>query len=111
VKAAVKLLDQFVKAGFVSPDLKAADLVKALISSGLINAERLARPYMREALPSLGQRFDENADEATALLGLQKSGRPKNSAPYRQDDIARPAGRNQRRLSRGGLDLTWGSPT
>jgi hypothetical protein len=31
VKAAVKLLDQFMKAGFVSPDLKAADLVKALI--------------------------------------------------------------------------------
>jgi hypothetical protein len=87
MKAAVKLLDQFMKAGFVSPDLKAADLVKALISSGLINAERLARPYMREALPGLGQRFDENADEATALLGLQKSGRPKNSAPYRQDDI------------------------
>jgi hypothetical protein len=86
VKAAVKLLDQFMKAGFVSPDLKASDLVKALISSGLINAERLARPYMREALPGLGQRFDENADEATALLGLQKSGRPKNSAPYRQDD-------------------------
>jgi hypothetical protein len=75
------------KAGFVSPDLKASDLVKALISSGLINAERLARPYMREALPGLGQRFDENADEATALLGLQKSGRPKNSAPYRQDDV------------------------
>jgi hypothetical protein len=86
LKPAVALLDQFMKAGIVSPDLKAADLVKALISSGLINAEVLASPYLREALPNLGQHFDENVDEATKLLGLQKSGRPKNSAPYRQED-------------------------
>jgi hypothetical protein len=86
VKPAVKLLDQFMKLGLVSSDLKAADLVKALISSGLIDAELLARPYMREAVHGFGQHFDADADAAVACLGLGKSGRPKNSAPYRQKD-------------------------
>jgi hypothetical protein len=82
VKPAVKLLDQFMKVGLVSPSLKAADLVKALINSGLIDAE----PIVCEALLTIGNAFDADADDAAALLRQQKSGRPKNSSSYLAED-------------------------
>jgi len=85
VKPAVKLLDQLMKAGLVSRNLKAVDLVKALIGSGLMHAELLARPGVQEALLDFGREFDAKGG-AAALPGQGKAGRPKNSAPYLEHD-------------------------